>query len=72
MNNNGQLQNVDNLLTIEENSSTIIVITTPDISVAQRLADHHLALAQLYRQMAGMKPIMTGMQMRKMVAKANA
>jgi hypothetical protein len=70
MNNNGQLQNIDNLLTIEENIDTIVVITTPDILVAQRLADHHLALAQVYRQMAGMAPILTGSKARRMVAQA--
>ncbi len=30
---------------------------TPEI--AKRLADHHLALAQLYRSIAGIKPVPT-------------
>ncbi len=49
----------------------LVIIQTNDLVLARRLADHHLGLAQVYRMMAGMEPLPTGSQMRKMVANAN-
>lgn len=46
-------------------NDTIVVIQTSDKRLAKQLADHHLSLAQAYRQMAGMEPIPTGSQLRK-------
>ncbi len=56
---------MQNLLHSSENCDKIIVIQTADRRLAKQLADHHLSLAQAYRQMAGMEPIQTGAQVRK-------
>lgn len=59
------------LLTTVPNHANMHVISIADRQLAKRLADHYLALAQVYRQMAGEKPIMTGSQQRKAVVNAN-
>lgn len=53
MSENSLLQNLNNYATINADPHRI----TPE--VAKRLADHHLALAQLYRSMAGIKSLPT-------------
>ncbi len=66
MNENAPLQNMDNMLT----SNDCAWVMTTDKRVARRLSDHHLALAQIYRELAGLHPIPTGMQQRKMAVNA--
>jgi hypothetical protein len=53
MNENLLLQNLNNHATITVEAQPI----TPE--VAERLACHYLALAQLYRSIAGIKPLPT-------------
>lgn len=51
----------------------------PDINIARtltpeyakRLADLHLALAQLYREIAGLEPVSTAANQRKLARKGN-
>jgi hypothetical protein len=65
------VNNEKTLLQSANNHVNINVISIADKQLAKRLADHYLALAQVYRQMAGEKPIPTGMQQRKAAANAN-
>lgn len=47
---------MNNTLTKPDESAIIILLTQAE---AKRLADLHLALAQEYRKLAGMKPVQT-------------
>lgn len=60
MNENSLLQNLNSCVKIHEQPQSI----TPE--VAKRLADHHLALAQLYRSMAGIKSLPTDSHQKRM------
>jgi hypothetical protein len=65
MNQNILLQNLNVCGKIDEQPQTI----SPE--VAERLAAHHLALAQLYRSIAGIKPIATDAHQKRMRQTAN-
>lgn len=65
MNQNILLQNLNNYGKIDEQPPTI------SQEVAERLATHHLALAQLYRSIAGIKPIATDSHQKRMRQAAN-
>jgi len=65
MNENLLLQNLNTYGKIDEQPPTI------SQEVAERLAAHHLALAQLYRSIAGIKPIATDAHQKRMRQAAN-
>jgi len=49
----------------------LCLVVTNDKRLAKQLADHHIALAQAYLKLAGLPPLMTGAQRRKVEYQVN-
>jgi len=54
-----------------QSSAILNIVQVADKELAKQLAAHHLALAQVYRRIAGEQPILTGSQQRKQAARVN-